>query len=146
MKSLSLSACLLIALAMPAFAGDESVTVALKSPSENIHCLLLANDPGDDTNSVVSCDIDMMDQASDMPARPASCQAEYGARFYVGAQGKAGLACYVGSLRATDSAILNYGDAWTGNGLQCISEKNGFTCTNKDGHGFFLSKGKQQIF
>ncbi len=42
--------------------------------------------------------------------------------------------------------VLGYGKTWSGGGLSCTSAVSGLTCRNKDGHGFFLSRGNWRQF
>ena len=41
---------------------------------------------------------------------------------------------------------LGYGEVIEQAGLKCRSERKGLTCKNGRGHGFFLSKAKQELF
>jgi hypothetical protein len=41
---------------------------------------------------------------------------------------------------------LSYGSNFQKFGITCLSEQTGVTCKNGSGHGFLLSKAKQQIF
>jgi hypothetical protein len=42
--------------------------------------------------------------------------------------------------------VLAYGAQWTRDGLTCKSERAGVTCTNRKGHGFRLSRARQELF
>jgi hypothetical protein len=42
--------------------------------------------------------------------------------------------------------VLPYGDTWQGGGITCSSETTGLTCTNRVGHGFFLSRARWRSF
>ncbi|KMW59188.1 hypothetical protein AIOL_004169 [Candidatus Rhodobacter oscarellae] len=46
--------------------------------------------------------------------------------------------------RYTD--IAEYGATGNFGRITCTSQTTGFTCTNADGHGFFLSRAKQLVF
>jgi hypothetical protein len=52
---------------------------------------------------------------------------------------------FVGQERAW---VLGYGKAWTDrfSGLRCTSATTGLTCRNRNGHGFFLSRQRSQVF
>ncbi len=41
---------------------------------------------------------------------------------------------------------LGYGKTWSGGGLTCTSAREGLTCRNKSGHGFFLSRARWRQF
>jgi hypothetical protein len=45
-----------------------------------------------------------------------------------------------------DYHVLAYGETWNHEGFRCGSRMTGVTCTNEDGHGFFLSRDTQRIF
>jgi hypothetical protein len=146
MKIISLSFCVLIAALSPALAGDTSETVSLRSPSGNIHCLLFADPADAQDDPIASCELETLDGGNSMPPKPVDCQADYGFRYYVTANGKAGPVCATGSLKDPEARALGYGESTTFHGLTCISEKTGFSCTNDAGHGFKLSKATQQVF
>jgi hypothetical protein len=42
--------------------------------------------------------------------------------------------------------VLGYGKSWHGGGIACTSRRAGLTCTNRRGHGFFLSRGHWRAF
>src|SRR5207244_11878238 len=42
--------------------------------------------------------------------------------------------------------VLRYGKTWHGGGITCASRRAGLTCTNRRGHGFFLSRGHWRAF
>ena len=42
--------------------------------------------------------------------------------------------------------VLGYGKTWSGGGLRCTSAFKGLTCSNKSGHGFFLSRAHWRKF
>jgi hypothetical protein len=133
---------LFTSLLTPALASDE--TVEFRAPSGNILCASYL-DP--ETNKAkVRCD--MINGANGEPLlpMPADCDAGWGNMFIVNESGKAGLEC-AGDLAANPTApVLDYGLQMERYGIICSSEKSGMTCTNKDGHGFFLSRAKQRLF
>ena len=42
--------------------------------------------------------------------------------------------------------VLGYGKSWHGGGIACTSRRAGLTCTNRRGHGFFLSREHSRVF
>jgi hypothetical protein len=42
--------------------------------------------------------------------------------------------------------VLRYGTTWRGGGITCASRRAGLTCTNRRGHGFFLSRDHWRSF
>jgi hypothetical protein len=63
------------------------------------------------------------------PAHPIACSGDAGP--FVGE----------GSAR-----VLGYGKTWSRGGLRCSSAVKGLTCSNKSGHGFFLSRAHWRAF
>jgi hypothetical protein len=47
---------------------------------------------------------------------------------------------------SNDVPILDYGSSWRWRAVRCVSRFRGLTCSNGSGHGFFLSREKQQVF
>lgn len=46
----------------------------------------------------------------------------------------------------SETFVLDYSTVFSRGGISCSSKKSGLTCKNRSGHGFFLSKGQQQVF
>ena len=44
------------------------------------------------------------------------------------------------------ASVLGYGRTWSGGGISCRSETAGLTCTNRVGHGFFISRERWRSF
>jgi len=42
--------------------------------------------------------------------------------------------------------VLGYGKVWRHRGFTCASRVTGLTCTNRAGHGLFLSRGSYRVF
>ena len=42
--------------------------------------------------------------------------------------------------------VLGYGSSWRGDGITCASRRAGLTCTNRSGHGFFMSRAASYRF
>ena len=47
---------------------------------------------------------------------------------------------------ATETPTLAYGRSWRFEGFRCSSRRVGLTCSNRTGHGYFLSRERQRIF
>lgn len=60
--------------------------------------------------------------------------------------GSGELICYGDAVVGQSVFTLNYGENIDQAGLRCMSEKKGLTCKNERGHGFFLSKARQEVF
>lgn len=48
--------------------------------------------------------------------------------------------------RPSGLEAMPYGHREDFGGIVCTSQREGFRCTNRDGHGFFLSRGRQEVF
>jgi hypothetical protein len=109
-----------------------------RSPSGNIGCALYEGG--------ARCDIRKRDWSP--PPRPASCstQVDYGQGIEVARRGESGFVCAGDTALDPSSSALAYGTASQVGGSECISRKNGVTCVNQAGHGFFLSVQSYQVF
>jgi hypothetical protein len=122
-------------------AQEPSRTVHLRtfrSPSGNIGCILFEGG--------ARCDIRKRDWSP--PPRPASCsdQVDYGQGVEVSRAGEALFVCAGDTALDPSASSLAYGTASQIGGSECISRKNGMTCVNQKGHGFFLSVQSYQVF
>lgn len=136
MKALLVSLALGV-LASPAGAQDY---VAFHSPSGNIHCAIVGGDfPG------ARCD--MTELTPSFAQRPADCELDWGSSFAVDPESREGYLACVGDTVADPSGfVLGYGEEISVFDITCTSEKTGMTCTNPAGHGFSVSKAKQEVF
>jgi hypothetical protein len=134
---------LLILLAFPLIAADtvhaQSDPAGFQAPSGNISCLVFIESP----QNSIRCDIKVMDTR---PKRPADCDLEYGRAFQMNSKGRAERICYGDTLTDKPLAVVPYGEVWQRGGFSCKSEPTGVTCRNGEGHGFSLSRPKQEIF
>lgn len=134
--SLGLSLCF---IATAVLADEQFLT--FKSPSGNILCSMAGGDePG------VRCDMLSLTQTYTM--RPEGCEFGWGQSFYIGAYASKGeLACVNDALSVSKhTPVLPYDARLDYAGITCVSEKAGMTCGNEEGHGFTLSKAKQQLY
>lgn len=121
-------------------ASSPATPVFFQTPSGNISCAIF---PGEESS--LRCDMKELKQT--YTARPADCELDWGTAFGISAVGKSGeVICHGDTLFGTDSASLAYGKSLEAGGFQCMSEKSGLTCRNAAGHGFTLSKAKQELF
>ena len=49
-------------------------------------------------------------------------------------------------LLEAKAPVLAYGSKWRGSGITCASRRSGLTCTNRSGHGFFMSRTRSYRF
>lgn len=127
---------LLLLMTTPALADDF---VYFQSPSGNIFCALMTGDYNE-----ARCD--MADLAPSYTRRPADCDLDWGSSFSVGPTGTGGLGCVGDTVMMPDAPVLGYGDSMDAGPFTCTSVKTGMTCMNAQGHGFTLSRAKQEVF
>ena len=114
-----------------------------QTPSGNIYC----NGYGDNGNGGdISCKI--VERSGEFAQRkPNSCTGYWGHEYHLEGNGRATMSCdNTKPSRVGYTALAPYGETGEFEDITCTSEKTGFTCTNNDGHGFFLSRQKQLIF
>ena len=127
----------LLLLATPAAADDF---LQFQSPTGNIHCLIATGDYAE-----ARCD--MIELTPTYREPPPDCELDWGAYFTVGLSSRKGaLACVGDTAINPDSVVLGYGKTISLGGFDCTSEKSGMTCTNPAGHGFALSRARQELF
>lgn len=110
-----------------------------QTPSGNIRCEAVAR-------SSVECVI-----ASGMNPEPTESDCNLDWRgVYVSAHEAspscAGDPLMVVSDDADDVPVVGYGQTWQRRAVTCRSERAGLTCTNRRGHGFFLSRAGWRTF
>ena len=121
----------------PALADD---LLFFHSPSGNIACMIA-------TGAWAEARCDIFEMTTRLPPPPADCDLDYGHAFAIGLQASKGTRLCVGDTVADPNApTLNYGEEINLGGFRCRSEKTGMTCTNPAGHGFRLSKARQDLF
>ncbi|WP_371685730.1 DUF6636 domain-containing protein [Tabrizicola sp. YIM 78059] len=65
--------------------------------------------------------------------------------FHVGARGAAGLTCHGDTVIDRRNPVLGYGEALSLGGISCVSARTGMACTNAEGHGFSVLRGRQKL-
>ncbi len=111
---------------------------SFRSPSGNIGCIMFEGG--------ARCDI--RDREWSPPARPASCpeQVDFGQGLQVARTGQASVVCAGDTALDPGATVLGYGEASELGGTQCISRREGVTCANHSGHGFFISAQRYKLF
>ena len=128
----------LLLLTLPTSAHADGF--GFMTPSGNIFCNGHVSGGGG-----IACTIVSRNGPPAMP-KPASCNQVWGHEFSVDGSGRATMLCDTRPSRVDYSDIANYGVSAKFGDITCTSKRTGFTCRNKDGHGFFLSRRKQEIF
>lgn len=141
MRRCVLTAGALCALALGLAGGagaGPAVFITFQTPSKNIGCGFT------DQPNFLRCDIDS--GLKPEPAKPKSCEGDFGFAVGVKTTGKAYFLCVSDTVRNPTARILRYGTTWRRSGVTCSSSKTGLRCTNQGGHGFFLSRGHSNLF
>lgn len=109
--------------------------VHFSTPSKNIGCI------GDRT--FLRCDI--VRTSVKPPPKPRSCEFDWGNAFGLGPTSRGRRLC-VSDSALGGRRILGYGKALRIGRIICSSHRDGLTCTNPRGHGFFLSRQRIKLF
>lgn len=123
-----------LALALPATAS--AALGQFRTPSANIGCVS-NSDPGLG-GPYLRCDI--LSGLKPRPARPMGCNLDWGFGFQMHATGRAQTVCAGDTSVDKRAKVLRYGTKWSRSGFTCVSRLAGLRCTNRSGHGFFLSR------
>ena len=108
-------------------------------PSRNIFCAYL---PPDAPNpAALRCDI----LSGLRPEPKTRCELDWtGASL--NATGKASASCAGDTVAMPNARVLAYGTTWRGGGFTCLSRTTGLRCTNRGGHGLFLSRERWRVW
>lgn len=133
---------LLLALAVLATAPATARAgiTGFQTPSGNIFCAYITFEDDRD----LRCDISRTTNAP--PARPRSCELEWGFSFGLTPRGKGRRLCVSDTPMDPSFKTLAYGRTWTRGPFTCRSRRTHLRCTNLRGHGFQLSRSKQTLF
>ncbi len=140
MTRLLLCAALLAAVA----AGSASASPPrfFQTPSRNIGCIYAPASAGE--RAYLRCDIG--GGLHPLPPRPKSCDLDWGYGYSMFATGPARPFCAGDTARDPRAPVLQYGRTWRGGAFACLSRSVGLRCTNRSGHGFFLSREHSYTF
>lgn len=123
---------------MPSIAAADGY--GFMTPSGNIYC------NGAVQVSEISCTIVERSSSPAQP-RPGSCTGSWGHSFSLKATGPATPLCdRVPPKRVSYTDIAPYGVSAELGDITCRSERNGLSCRNRSGHGFSLSRDRQELF
>jgi hypothetical protein len=114
---------------------------AFQTPSGNIHCEEWK--VGGPRKVELRCDV--LESTAPRPVPPKDCELDYGYAFMLTEKRKAWLLCGGDTIADPKHTILAYGSTWRGGGMTCVSATDRLRCTNRDGHGFELSRGVQRL-
>lgn len=114
----------------------------LRTPSGNIECAPPTKGGGVVCNAIK--------HEWTLPPKPASCEFEWTDAVFLQPTGRPGFWC--SSNMAFYSGVywprfdFPYRTSLSGGGITCVSRVSGVTCTNRDKHGFFLSRQRVTFF
>jgi LppP/LprE lipoprotein len=106
-------------------------------PSRNIGCIF-SRSP-----RYVRCDV--RSGLKPAPPRPAGCDLDWAYGLQMTPVSKPKTFC-AGDTALAQGPILAYGATLRIEGFTCLSQRSGLRCTNRAGHGFFLSRQRQRVF
>lgn len=108
-------------------------------PSKRIGCVVFSG-----KTPTLRCDIN--GATNRPPAKPRSCEFDFGFSFGLSPRGKARRLCVSDAGTDPEARILRYGQRYRRFGFTCTSRQSGLTCTNRDGRGFRLARASQRLF
>lgn len=123
-------------LAVAAAEGRPQVFQQFQTPSKNIACGYAAGLGGPPS---LRCDI----RSGLRPEPRTACQLDW-TGVSIGPTGRARPTCAGDTVADPRASVLAYGRTWSRGGFTCLSARIGLTCTNRVGHGFFLSRERWQ--
>ncbi len=113
------------------------------TPTGNIVCVLVGKGIGAASDNV-RCTI--RQKAWSSPARPASCELDYGTDLEVSSPGRGEFTCAGDTiLGMSGQATVGYGTTVRMGQAACEVDSNGVTC-RAGSHGFFIAKESYRLF
>lgn len=120
--------------------------VYVHTRANNIQCVY-----GDDPDyASMSCGLTRRSGPLAQP-RPGDCDLTWGLNYYLEERGAAQMVCsnkwtsnWPGNLKFEPAEAQVGGNSTFG--IDCQATRNTLKCTNRDGHGFYLSRRDQQLF
>jgi hypothetical protein len=137
---LVLAGVLACAAALPGAASAGDSLVAFQTPSKGIACVY-SHFSGE--QPALRCDVA---RVTAPPAKPASCELDYGSAFGLSATGTGRRLCAGDTVLDPKAKVLAYGKTRTLGPFACVSRTTGLRCTTHAGHGFDLSRRRQKLF
>ena len=128
---------LLVSVAALALAGTAVADLAIpfRTPSGNIGCYYMSSRS---LQATLRCDI--RSGLKPRPPKPRNCPLDWGDSYELAPTGRALYTCHGDTAIDPTSRVLKYGTRWSRGGFTCASRKAGLRCSNRSGHGFFLSR------
>jgi hypothetical protein len=123
---------------------DLGATTSFRTPSGNIGCIFSSFLFAGARHDSIRCDI--RSGLKPKPARPKNCNLDYGDSYELPKTGRTIVVCHGDTALDPHAPALAYGKTWQQAGLKCTAKTVGLRCTNKSGHGFFLSRAHSYRF
>jgi uncharacterized protein DUF6636 len=131
---------LLAAATASSAAARQAKIVSFRMPSKNIACSYI----GDRSfgGPFLRCDV-----LSGLRPRPnGRCQEGDWVSINLKPRSKARPSCASDTVYSPRAPILAYGRKWVVGGFTCYSKQVGLSCSNRKGHGFFLSRQSWRVY
>ena len=61
-------------------------------------------------------------------------------------RGKPVRSCISDTIREPSAPVVGYGKTWRAGGFACSVTRSAVRCTNRDGHGWSLSRARSTLF
>jgi hypothetical protein len=112
-----------------------------RTPSGNIYCAY-------EHYSFAPIDLrcEIRSDIKPLPPRPRACNADWGAGYAMRQTGRPYVLCISDTIYDAKARVFPYGTTWRGGAFSCSSKTTGLRCTNRSGHGFFLSRERSFAF
>lgn len=110
------------------------------TPSGNIGCMAYSGN--------LRCDIAHKTWRAPVSSLPRCAMGVRGDSLQMTSSGRPYWPCHSDTVLAPPGSkpALSYGATWRGGAFTCTSRISGLTCTNRRGHGFFLSRQSYRLF
>ena len=90
---------------------------------------------------------DIKDHSWSPPPKPSDCDLDWGDALQVSDKAAPALVCHGDTALDQSAAVLAYGQRTRPGSILCESAEAGVTCTHpQNGHGFFISRERYQLF
>ena len=132
--------CAVVVWAAPVSARSLAY-VSFRTPRGNISCAYAS---GLGSPAFLRCDI--RSHLHPSPAPHKCVEGVYGESVGLTKTGAARVLCISDTTYDPKARVLAYGRTWSRDGFRCVSRSTGLTCTNRRGHGFFLSRQSWRVY
>jgi len=122
----------------------RTITVTAAAPVQPVSFRTPSGAIGCASGTGLRCDI--RSGLRPTPPKPPSCTLDWGLGYSLQATGPAAPVCAGDTAIDPGSRPVAYGTTWHRGAFKCISKVTGLRCSNRDGHGFFLSRARSFRF